>query len=80
MTVLAITKAGNEYLYNARTAHKVSKRSAEKICKIVNDCGYRIKDGEAWHCYEVGKYDTAYDYAETQRFTIRNGLVKAWYN
>ena len=80
MTVLAITKAGSEYLYNARTAHKVSKRSAERICKIVNDCEYRIKDGEIWHTYEVDEYDAASDYAETQCFTIRNGLVKAWYN
>lgn len=80
MKVLALTSKGSEFLYNPKTAHKVSNNSAETICEIVNRYSYKIdKPGLVWHIYEVDKYDTAYSYAQFQDFTIRKGLVKARY-
>lgn len=76
MKVLAISVFGHEYMYKARTARKVSERSAEKICSICNDVKYQLKPGECWHIHDVDKYDTAYNYAMYQAFTIRNGIVK----
>lgn len=77
MKVLAVSVAGHEYLYKASTARKVSERSAEKICAICNEVKWRLNDGECWYIHEVDQYDTAYDYAMMQAFTIRNGIVTA---
>ena len=77
MTILAKTRAGKEFLYNAASARKVSKASAQKICDIVNENGFLLKDGELWHIYNIDKYDTAYNYANFQSFTIRKGIVTA---
>ena len=74
--VIAKTYAGKEYLYNYRTAHKVSAASAEKILAVLNEYKFRLKDGEMWHIYDVCQYDSAYDYAQYQKFTIRKGIVK----
>ena len=79
MLVLAMSAKGHEYMYKASTAHKVSKRSAETIRDIANDCKYlfdRYPDC-VWHLHDVDQYDMAYDYAQFQSFTIRNGLVKS---
>lgn len=77
MKVLAVSVAGHEYLYKASTARKVSERSAEKICAICNEIKWRLKDGECWFIHDIDQYDTAYDYAMMQAFTIRNGIVTA---
>jgi len=79
MKILAKTTKGREFLYNARSARKVSARSAEQILKIVNDYKFQIDTdkGETWHIYDVGQYDIAYEYAQYQAFTIRNGVVTA---
>lgn len=80
MLVLAISTKGHEFFYDARTAHKVSKAAAEKIRDICNEYKFRLKDGETWFLHEVDQYDTAYEYAQFQKFTIRNGIVKAHSN
>lgn len=74
---IAKTHPGKEFLYDYRTAHKVSKASAAYICEIANKYKYKLKDGECWHVYEIGYYDAAYDYAEYQYCTVRKGIVKA---
>lgn len=75
MTILAISVQGKEYLYNPKTAHAVSKRSAETIKIILNTMSWRLKENETWFIHEVDEYSAASDYAETQKFTIRKGLV-----
>lgn len=77
MYILAIACKGKEFLYDAASAHEVSKNSAEKIKNLLNKLNYKITgDGKIWHTYEVDQYDKAYDYACYQRFTIRKGIVK----
>lgn len=77
MKILAKTRIGAEFLYNARTAHAVSERSAKKILEIVNKHNFRLDPAknETWHLYDVDQYDNAFYYAMDQRFTIRNGIV-----
>lgn len=79
MKILAKTHKGAEFMYNARSAHAVSERSAEKILEIINAHNYRInpEKGETWHLYDVDQYDNAFYYAQSQKFTIRNGIVTA---
>lgn len=76
--IIAKTRPGQEYLYSPATAHKVSKASADYICKVCNHYNFKLKEGECWHVYEVGMYETAYDYAQYQKFTVRNGIVKEY--
>lgn len=78
MLVLAMSKKDSEYLYIANTACKVSKASAKTICEILNKCqfAYSKYPGSVWYIHEVDKYDTAFDYAQYQKFTIRKGIVK----
>ena len=76
MTVLARAKVGSEYMYTVNSVHKVPKASARKIMDILNDVRWNLKDGEIWHIYEIDEYDSVYIYAETQRFSIRKGIVK----
>lgn len=75
MVIVAKSVVGHEYLYNASSAHGVSKRSANIIVKILNDCKWHLKPNEVWFIHEVDMYDNAYDYAQRQKFTIRKGIV-----
>ena len=75
MMILAISVQGKEYLYSPKKAHTVSKRSAETIKEILNKMSWRLKENETWFIHDIDEYSTAYDYAETQKFTIRKGLV-----
>lgn len=77
MKVIAKSCKGKEFIYSAKSARKVSERSAEKILNVLNSVGWNLKDGEIWHIYDVDEYDNAFWYAERQAFTIRNGIVKA---
>lgn len=75
MKILAITTAGREFMYNPKTARAVSNASAEKIAAVVNHYKYKLQPGQVWYCYDIDKYDTAFYYAQVQRFTIRKGIV-----
>lgn len=77
MKILAKAIKGKEFMYNVRSAHKVSARSAMVILDIVNEYRFQLKENEVWHLYDVDEYDTAYDVAQFQSFTIRNGVVSA---
>ena len=59
MLVVAKSAVGHEFMYSARSAHRVPKASANQI----------------WFVHEVGPYDDAYVYGETQSFSKRNGSV-----
>ena len=78
MKIVARTIKGKEFLYGIKTAHKVSERSAKEILEILNQNHFRCgkNPDEVWHIYDVDQYDLAYQYAEDQSFTIRNGVVK----
>jgi len=76
MKVIAKSVKGQEFLYSAKSAHKVSEASAKYICKVLNEYKYKLNEDEVWYIHDVGMYDSAYDYAEFQRFTVRNGIVK----
>ena len=79
MFIIAKAVKGAEYAYNPKSARKVSKKSANQICEIVNKYKFLLgtKDNEIWHVYEIDKYSLAYDFAQYQSFTIRNGIVTA---
>lgn len=76
MMIVAKSVKGQEFLYGARTAHKVPKASAQKICKALNDANWKLNGGEIWFVHEVDQYDSAFEYAEWQSFSIRNGAIK----
>lgn len=78
MMVVAISAKGHEFLYSAKTAHKVSKASAEKICKALNEAKYHLKDGDIWHVHEIDKYDNAWIYAHEQEFRVWKGNIQRW--
>ena len=81
MKVVAISRKGEEFLYQYKTAHKVPKTKAEEYCKVLNDIRYNLKDGEVWAIHDVDRYDRAYGYAEEQEFCKRNGgLVRKAYH
>ena len=79
MKIIAKTIIGKEFMYNARTARRVSDKSADKICAIVNQHKAILGAGEneIFRVYEIDRYCAAYDYAMIQSFTIRNGVVTA---
>lgn len=74
MTVIAIACKGQEFFYNASTAHKVNENKADKIVELLNAAGYQLRAGEIWHKFNVSSYDNAGVYAETQRFTLGKKL------
>lgn len=75
MKVLAISAEGQEFLYKASTAHKVSARSGKIIMDTLNKAKYGLKENEVWHMHEVDRYDNAYAYATYQEFTIYKGSI-----
>lgn len=79
MLVLAKSIKGKEFIYNARSAHKVSKKSAEKIRDTLNRLKYKLNDGETWYIHELGYYDGGTAYAETQQFTIYKNTIREKY-
>lgn len=75
MKIVAVAVKGQEFLYNPKTAHKVSAKSAERITENLNENLFRLKENEIWYLYDVDRYDRAFDYAESQSFVIRNGYL-----
>ena len=76
MKIVAKSVRGKEFLYSARSAHQVKGLTAEKMAEFLNAQKHDLSDGEVWHVHEVGPYDNAYSYAETQVFEKKcNGKV-----
>lgn len=78
MYCIAKSVKGAEYMYNASSAHKVSKASAQKIADALNNAKWNIKDNEVWHVHEIDRYDRAYDYAEWQEFRVYKGSIRRY--
>ena len=76
MKVVAKSAKGHEFMYNGKSAHKVSEASAKYICDILNEYKYKLNEGEVWYIHDIDKYDMAYEYALFQSFTVRKGVVK----
>ena len=76
MKILAISCEGSEFFYRASTAHKVSKASANAICKALNEIRYNLKPGEVWHVHDVEGWENAGIYAETQAFRMYKGRLQ----
>lgn len=76
MTILAKSLEGKEFMYSARSAHKVSKASANLIRDNLNSIRYDLKDGEVWYIHEVDGYDNAYYFAENQGFSVYKGTIR----
>lgn len=83
MTVVAKSVAGQEFLYDPRSAHAVEKHKAKAICDKLNELKYLLNnDNEVWYVHEVDQYDTARVYAEEQRFiwSKKRGLIRKFTN
>lgn len=77
MKIVAQAVKGHEYFYNARTAHKVPEKNAQKVADALNEIKYKLSEDSVWHVFDVDMYDNAYYYAEGQRFTYgKNGAIK----
>lgn len=71
ITALVKCTKGQEFFYSASSAHYVStKKAADIIAKELNKIAYTLKASEVWRPIELDKYDTAYIYAESQKFTL----------
>ena len=75
MKMIAKAIEGKEFMYNRNTAHKVSDRGAAAICAALNERRYQLKDGEIWHIYDCGAYETEYTSAGYLSFTRHNGYL-----
>lgn len=73
--MIAKTIDGQEFIYSRESAHSVSERGANAICKALNDIRYKLKDNEKWHVYDCGWYERDYTGAGYQKFTRRNGRI-----
>lgn len=74
MKLIAQTIKGYEYMHSKELAFFVQNASADKICKIMNDVRFRLKnENEIYHIYE---YDSMQDYYVMNRLSIYKGVVK----
>lgn len=76
MTIVALTRPGQEYLYNIRSAHEVSAAAADRICDALNANKIGLLAGHVWHVYAIDKYMPAWAYAEVQKYYIRGGYLR----
>ena len=76
MKIVAISVQGQEFLYKGRTAHRVSERSSETICELLNKVRYQLGNGEVWFIHEIDQNNNAYGFALNQKFTLRMGTLK----
>lgn len=49
---IAKSVKGHEYLYSKNMVILVPDASAHKICNVLNDNNYKLKDGEIWFVHE----------------------------
>lgn len=70
MIVIAKIAEGREFLHSIREMYEAPKSSASKICDVMNNICFRLKEGETWHVYDE------YMYEPMGKLSIRNGVVK----
>ncbi len=82
MKVLAITNNGTEFVYMPRSAHKVAQNKIDFVLDVLNKHRFMLtSDTQKWYAYEIDEYDSAYDYAQYQRFSVsKSGQVKRVWN
>jgi hypothetical protein len=74
MKLIAMTVKGKEYLHSKTYAFFASDRSAKKICEVMNNVKFRIKNNlETWYIYD---YDFTQESYVTGKLTIHKGIVK----
>ena len=73
MKIVAKTYEGQEFLYSRKSAHRVSERSAQLICDVLNENRWTLKDGQKWHVYEIADWEVDFCGAAYQSFVRRNG-------
>ena len=74
MKLIAQTIKGSEFLHSKELAFFVPNASADKICKVMNDVRFRLKnENEIYHVYE---YDIMQDAYVMHRLSIYKGIVK----
>ena len=74
MKLIAKTQNGKEFLHSKEDAFFAPNSSADKICKIMNDVKFRLKnDTEIWFVYD---YDCTQEMYVTSRLSIYRGQVK----
>lgn len=77
MTVVARAIKGQEFLYSAASAHRVTEKKAQTIADALNRAQYGITPEQVWFVYDVGMYDNAYAYGEIQGFQMRkDGTIR----
>lgn len=78
MKIVAITKDGSEFIYSAKSAHRVAQNKITYVLDVLNKYRYLLKDDtEKWFVYDIDEYDKAYAYSAYQRFAVsKTGIVK----
>lgn len=76
MFIVAKAEQGREFFFSAKSAHRVAKKNAQKICEILNELKFALGSGEVWHTYEVAEWQAPAYVAADQSFTLRrNGAL-----
>ena len=74
MKLIAQTIKGYEYIHSKTLAFFVPNASAGKICKVMNDVRFRLKnENEIYHVYD---YDITQNDYVINRLSIYKGIVK----
>lgn len=74
--LIAKTRIGKEYMHS-RTHAYFADKDADKICKMLNETKYKLKDGECWYVYD---YDFTQDWYVEQNITLtRAGKIQLSY-
>lgn len=70
--IVAISWKDCELHYDTQSSHRVSKRNAEKIVKLLNEEKYNLKtEREIWRLYKLhDKYCATYDVGQEHRFIL----------
>ena len=73
--LIAKTIIGKEYMHSRTHAYVVNK-NADKICKLLNDTRYNLKEGECWYVYDYGYVPS---YVEQVISLTKTGKLKLSY-
>lgn len=74
--LIAKTIIGKEYMHSRSHAYFADK-NANRICEVLNETKYKLKEGECWHVYDFDYAQTAY--VEQVISLTRTGNIKLSY-
>ena len=72
---IAKTIIGTEFLHSKKDCFFAPAASAQKMCDLMNEAKYRLKDGETWCVYD---YDWSDEMYVMWRLSLRKGHLKAY--